>query len=104
MLRGRQRVALHADRLHSRFALPGWHLEPLQWPTETTAELIARGPAGARVDLRFTLGVRGNRSQVGVDFRVAENSDRSRLKPVIDDLVVLLRGNQSSTAVSSLGG
>ena len=43
-------------RLQSRFALPGWHLEPLRWPTETTGELVARGPGGARVDLCFTLG------------------------------------------------
>ncbi len=97
LTRGRQRVAVLAGRLHSRFALPGWHLDRLHWPTATTGELVARGPDGARVDLRFTLGARGNRSQVGVDFRPADSRDQRSLKAVIDQLAVLLRGNQPSS-------
>ena len=94
LTRGRQRVAVLAGRLQSRFALPGWRLDRLHWPTATTGELVARGPDGARVDLRFTLGARGNRSQVGVDFRPAEISYQRSVKAVIDQLAVLLRGNQ----------
>jgi MoaA/NifB/PqqE/SkfB family radical SAM enzyme len=100
LTRGRQRVAVLAGRLQSRFALPGWHLERLRWPNEMTGELVARGPAGAQVDLCFTLGVRGNRSQVGVDFRPVATSEPDSVKPVIDELVVLLRGNQP-TATST---
>ena len=98
LVRGRQRVTVLAARLQSRFALPGWHLERLCWPTESTGELVARGPGGVRVDLRFTLGARGNRSQVGVDFQPAERSDQGDVKAVIDEMVVLLRGSQPSAA------
>jgi MoaA/NifB/PqqE/SkfB family radical SAM enzyme len=98
MLRGRQRVALLAGRLQNRFTLPGWHFEQLRWCTATTAELVARGPAGTRVDVRFTLGVRGNRSQVGVDFRPEEMADQRNVKPAIDEFVLLLRGNQPAAA------
>ncbi len=66
----------------------------LRWPSDSTAELTARGPAGATVDVRFTLGARGNRSQVGVDFGVAEQSDDARVKAVVSQLVALLRGPQ----------
>lgn len=92
MRRGRQRVALLAERLQSRFSRPGWRLDRLHWPDETTGELVARGPAGAQVDLRFALGTRGSRSQVGVDFRSAAPEDEGGTRAVIDDLVRLLRG------------
>lgn len=94
LVRGRQRIALLAGRLQSRFEFPGWRLERLRWPSDTTGELVARGPGGARVDLCFTLGVRGNRSQVGVDFRPAPTSDQSNVKAVIDEFVFVLRGTQ----------
>jgi hypothetical protein len=96
--RGRQRVAVLAERLRNRFALPGWHLEPLRWPTEGTAELVARGARGDLVEVRFTLGARGGRSQVGVEFRPADTSDRASCKPVIDELVLLLRRAQPAAA------
>jgi MoaA/NifB/PqqE/SkfB family radical SAM enzyme len=92
--RGRQRVAQLAARLQSRFATPGWHLERLRWPSDSAAELTARGPAGATVDVRFSIGARGNRSQIGVDFGVAERSDDARVKAVVSQLVALLRGPQ----------
>jgi hypothetical protein len=97
LLRGRKRVALLAARLRSRFAHPGWHLDELRWPSETTGEVAARGADGARVVLRFTLGIRGNRSQVGVDFRFAETADRAGMKAATDHLVSLLRAAQSAT-------
>jgi len=90
LLRGRQRVAQLVARLQGRFRVPGWRLEPLRWPNETAAELGAAGPGGARIDVRFTLGARGNRSQLGVDFGVAESDQR--LRPVVDQLIALLRG------------
>jgi MoaA/NifB/PqqE/SkfB family radical SAM enzyme len=97
LLRGRKRVALIAARLRSRFAHPGWRLEELRWPAETSAELIARGANGARVDLRFTLGVRGNRSQVGVDFGLTKTDDQPGMKAAVDHLVGLLRAAQSAS-------
>jgi MoaA/NifB/PqqE/SkfB family radical SAM enzyme len=94
LARGHQRVAALAGRLQRRFARPGWHLEPLCWPTDATAELIASGPGAARVAVRFTLGARGHRSQVGVDFQPVEPRDPSSAKAVIDELVLLLRETQ----------
>ncbi len=98
MQRGRQRVAALARRLQNRFSVTGWHLEALRWPDETTAEVTARGPAGAGFDLRFTLSARGNRSQVGVDFRLAEASDNGAAKVAIDHLVDLLRTPQAAAS------
>ncbi|HSP99230.1 MAG TPA: radical SAM protein, partial [Candidatus Dormibacteraeota bacterium] len=92
LARGRQRVAQLVTRLQGRFAAPGWRLERLRWPSDSAAELTAHGPAGTSLDVRFSIGARGNRSQIGVDFGVAERSDDSRLKPVVDQLVALLRG------------
>lgn len=100
MVRGRQRVALLAGRLHSRFAVPGWRLEQLSWPNETTGELIARGPDCARIDVRFTLGVRGNRSHVGVDFQPADETDAGTVKGVVGELVQLLRGSRNANSAS----
>ena len=81
-------------RLQSRFARPG--LAPR---TPALAERQRRRARRARprrrpVDVRFTLGARGNRSQVGVDFGVAEQSDDARVKAVVSQLVALLRGPQ----------
>ena len=101
MTRGRQRVAALAGRLQRRFALPGWSLEPLRWPTETTGELVARGSGGAHVAVRFTLGTRGHRSHVGVDFQPAETNDHGSVKAVINELVGLLRGTQPAAASSA---
>ena len=101
LARGRQRVAQLVARLQSRFAVPGWRLERLRWPSDSAAELTARGPGGASVDVRFSIGARGNRSQIGVDFGVAERSDDNRLKPVVDQLVALLRGAQSGERPAS---
>jgi len=96
LTRGRQRVAALAGRLHSRFAVPGWRLDALRWPDDRTGELTATGPGGTRIDVRFALGARGNRSQVGVDFALGDGSEDPRTKAVVDTLVGLLRGNQSA--------
>lgn len=102
MRRGRQRVALLAERLHSGFSRPGWRLDRLRWADESTGELVVRGPAGAHVDLRFALGVRGSRSQVGVDFRSAAPADEGGARAVIDDLVRLLRGASPDAGAASI--
>jgi MoaA/NifB/PqqE/SkfB family radical SAM enzyme len=104
MLRGRQRVTALAGRLHGRFARPGWHVEQLHWPSETLGKVVARGPGGARIDLRFTIGARGNRSQVGVDFQPAELTDQGGVKAVIDEFMSLLRGTPAVTAPPADGG
>jgi len=101
MQRGRRRVTALAGRLQSRFSHPGWRLEPLRWPTETTAELIACGPAGHRVDLRFTLAVRGNRSQVGVAFQPTDATDALHVRPVVDELVELLRETRAAASAAA---
>lgn len=92
LLRGRQRVAQLVTRLRGRFQVPGWRLETLRWPQPEVAELTAVDPAGTRVDVRFTLGARGNRSQLGVDFGLAERDGDPRLRAVVDALIGLLRG------------
>ena len=103
LTRGRQRVTSLAEHLRNRFALPGWQLEPLRWPTDTSGELVVRGPADARVDVCFTLGTRSNRSQVGVDFRIAEPTDHARVKPAVDALLALLRGTRRATDAPDAG-
>ena len=49
-----------------------------------------RGSGSACVEVRFTIGARGKRSTVGVEFRPAEPSDGGT-KAVIEALVELLR-------------
>ncbi|MBX3025708.1 radical SAM protein [bacterium] len=88
---GRQRIARLTSLLQHGFAAPGWRLDPLRWPHDTTAELIARGPTGSSITVRFSLGVRGTRSQVGIDFGVNEPAADGRARPVVDQLVALLR-------------
>jgi hypothetical protein len=95
--RGRQRVALLASRLQRRFAMRFWHLEKLRWLSETVAEIVAIGPSAARVALRFTVAVRANRSQIGVDFELSNSDDSAVTKPVVDALVHLLRITQPAT-------
>lgn len=99
--RGRQRVSSLVGRLQSRFALPGWQLGPLHWPDEAAAEVVARGPGETRVDLLFTLGARGSRSQVGVSFRPGESCDSDNLRPVIDEIAQLLRGSDRAPGVAA---
>lgn len=94
--RGRQRVAFLAGRVCSRFDLAGWRLDGLRWPSSDTAEVLARGPADASVALRFNLGVRGNRSQVGVDFDIPASCDRDAARPAVEHLVTLLRDTRSA--------
>ncbi len=98
MARGRQRVAVLAGRVQSRFDVRGWRLEDLSWPADGVAELVAHGPQGASVALRFNLAVRANRSQVGVDFRVGEDSDQHLVKPAVDRMVSLLRETRAPAA------
>ena len=98
--RGRQRVTQLVQRLQSRFAAPGWYLEALRWPSDTAAELTAHGPAGARIVVRFGVGARGNRSQLGVDF--GDAADDARVKPIVAQLVSLLRGSQSGERAPSV--
>src|SRR5262249_35637925 len=62
LLRSRQRVTLLAKRVETHFALPGWHVQPLRWPADAGAVLAVRGPGGAGVEIRFTIGARGRRS------------------------------------------
>ncbi len=99
--KGRRRVELLAGRVQQRFALPGWDIERLSWPSDNTGEVVARGPNGARVGLHFNLGIRGNRAQVGVDFDVDEATDREILQPAVDHLVSLLRETRPSAPAAA---
>jgi MoaA/NifB/PqqE/SkfB family radical SAM enzyme len=89
LLRGRQRVTLLGKRVEADFAAPGWRVEPLCWPTEASAMLSVHGPGEACVEVRFTIGARGKRSTVGVEFRSEDPADGG--KAVIEALVELLR-------------
>jgi MoaA/NifB/PqqE/SkfB family radical SAM enzyme len=91
LVRGRQRVTFLAQRVAAELAVPGWHVEPLRWPTEACAVLPVRGYAEAGVDLRFTVGARGRRSTVGVEFQPVDPSDGGAAKGVIEALVEILR-------------
>jgi len=95
LARGRQRVGYLADRLHRRFDLRGWRLDALRWSEDAVAEVLAHGPDGARVALCFNVGVRSNRSQIGVDFRLGEDGDQHVIKPAVDHLVTLLRDTRT---------
>lgn len=95
LARGRQRVAAIATRLHGRFAVPQWRLEPLRWADDTTGELVARGPGAAAVTMRFAIGARDARSQLGVDFALADGTEATAARPVVDGLVALLRATQT---------
>jgi len=101
LARGRQRVAFLAGRLQSRFALPGWHVEGLHWADERLGVVVAHGPDGDRVEVRFTLGTRGNRSQVGVDFQLAGGDGKAGCKSAAAQLVMLLRGTQTAAGSSA---
>ena len=91
LLRGRQRVTLLAKRVAAELAVPGWHVEPLRWPTEASAVLAVCGSGDARVEVRFTIGARGKRSTVGVEFRPADPNGDGGVKAVIEALVEILR-------------
>ena len=98
LLRGRQRVAVLANGLQNRFRRPGWSLDPLRWPAETTGALTAQGPNAARVEVRFTIGANGARSQVGVDFAVANGDESNSAHAVVRELAGLLRATQRPIA------
>ena len=91
LLRGRQRVTLLAKRVEAKFAISGWHVEPLRWATDAGAVLAVRGPGDACVEVRFTIGVRGKRSTVGVEFRSSDRNGDGDVKAVIEALVETLR-------------
>ena len=96
--RGRARVVSSIEhRLRRRFATPGWHLEAAALDHRHNGALVARGPEGAQVAVAFTLGVRGNRSQVGVDFGPDASGDGT-LRPVIDALVQFIRTTDAAPA------
>jgi hypothetical protein len=87
---------LLARRVEADFAIPGWRVEALQWPSEASAVLALRGPAEARVEVQFTIGARGKRSTVGVELRSAEQTDD--VKAVMAALVDLLRERPALSA------
>ncbi len=98
LLRGRQRVTLLAKRVAADLAVPGWHVESLRWPTAASAVLAVCGSAGARVEVRFTIGARDKRSTVGVEFHSADPNGDGGVKAVIEALVDALRERPSAAA------
>jgi hypothetical protein len=91
LLRGRQRVTILAKRVVAELAVPGWHVAPLRWPTESSAVLSVCGSGEAGVEVRFTIGARGRRSTVGVEFRPADPAGDGGVKAVMEALVEILR-------------
>lgn len=100
-VRGRQRVTLLAQRVTADLATPGWRVEPLRWASDGGAVLAVCGPGDARVDVQFTIGARGKRSTVGVEFRPADASGNGRAKAVIEALVEILRDRPTSPEPSA---
>ena len=98
LVRGRQRVTLLAKRVATDFAVPGWHVEPLRWTNEGSAVLGVGGAHDARVEVRFTIGARGKRSTVGVEFHPVDPTGDDGVKPVIQALVEVLRERPAATA------
>jgi hypothetical protein len=98
LLRGRQRVTHLAKRVATEFAVPGWHVESLRWPTEASAVLSVCGSGDARVEVRFALGARGRRSTVGVEFHPVNPNGDGGVKAVIEALVETLRERPSGVA------
>ncbi len=96
-LRGRHRVTSLAQRVTSELAVPGWRVESLRWPSEDTAVLAVSGSGDARVDVQFTIGARGKRSTVGVEFRPAASTGDG-VKTVIEALVGILRDRPTAPA------
>ncbi|MEO6026102.1 MAG: radical SAM protein [Candidatus Binatia bacterium] len=91
LLRGRQRVTTLTKRVAAEFAVPGWRAEPLRWPTESSATLAVCGAGDARVEVRFTIGARGRKSTVGVEFVPTDPAGHGGVKDVMEALVELLR-------------
>jgi hypothetical protein len=91
LLRGRQRVTLLAKRVEAEFGVSGWHVEPLCWATEASAVVAVCGSGGARVEVRFTIGARGKRSTVGIEFHQVDPTGDGGVKAVIEALVEILR-------------
>lgn len=96
LARGRQRVAHLSNRLLHQFDLSGWRLDSLRWSADDAGEIVARGPSDLGVALQFTVGVRANRSQIGVEFRL--DGDTDAVRPAVDHLVSLLRDARTSSA------
>ena len=53
--------------------------------------LAVRGPGNACVEVQFTVGARGRRSTVGVEFRSTDPTGDGGVKAVIEALVEMLR-------------
>lgn len=97
LVRGRQRVTGIARRTRAEFAVPGWQVEPLRWPTANSAVLAVRGAGDAVVEVRFAIGARGKKSTLGVEFHPADpNADG--VKTVIEALVETMRERPAATA------
>lgn len=99
-LRGRQRVTSLARRVAEALAVPGWRAEPLRWVSETGAVLVVRGSGEASVDVRFTVGARGKRSTVGVEFHAEGANGDGGVKAVVEAVVAILREPASAAAPS----
>jgi len=100
LLRGRQRVTLLGKRVEGNLAVPGWQVAELRWTAEDRAVLAVRGAGDASVEVRFTIGARGKRSTVGVEFQSADAMNGG--KEVIEALVELLRERPDPQASASL--
>src|SRR5262249_10893243 len=98
LLRGRQRVTVLAKQVESDFAVRGWRVEPLRWPADARAVLAVRGPGSAGVEIRFTIGARGRRSTVGIEFAPADSSGDHTPKAVMEALLAILRQSPARPA------
>jgi MoaA/NifB/PqqE/SkfB family radical SAM enzyme len=89
--RGRQRVALMAERLARSFQRAGWRLTGLEWQNDALGEVRALGPGAAEIALRFALRAPSSRAQISVAFDVRRGGDGAPVKSAVADLVHCLR-------------
>ena len=103
--RGRLRVSALGRKVRERFVAPGWHLEPLRWPSPTMGEVIARGPGQLEVATCFTVSTRNGRSHVGVDFKLPDAHDSEMqgeaIRSAVSSLVNALRSKPFTPSRSS---
>jgi hypothetical protein len=100
LLRGRQRVTLLGSAWKPISPFPaGTSSRFAGRPTVAPCSRCA-GPGDASVEVRFTIGARGKRSTVGVEFRPADPTNGC--KAVIEALVEQLRDRPEPTASAAI--
>lgn len=87
----RQRVGLLGRRVQERLTRRGWWADDLRWASDEAAVVTLHGPAEARIDLGFSLAMRGAKPHLGVDFHPVPGGEETERRAVVEEVVALLR-------------